>query len=48
MGFSVSAAAAIIGVAILLSFEFMVVNVIPTITDTQDSYEQLYPFFNIL
>jgi len=41
MGFSVSAAAAIIGVAILLSFEFMVVNVIPTITDTQDSYDMM-------
>jgi archaellum component FlaF (FlaF/FlaG flagellin family) len=41
MGFSVSAAAAIIGVAILLSFEFMVANVIPTITDTHDSYDEM-------
>lgn len=41
MGFSVSAAAAIIGVAILISFEFMVANVIPTITDTHDSYDEM-------
>ena len=41
MGFSTSAAAAIIGVAILISFEFMVANVIPTITDTHDSYDKM-------
>ena len=41
MGFSVSAAAAIIGVAVLISIELMVANVIPTITDTQDSYDEM-------
>ena len=41
MGFSVSAAAAIIGVAILLSVELMVADVIPTITETHDSYEEM-------
>ena len=41
MGFSLSAATAIIGVAILMSFEVMVADVIPTITDTHDSYDEM-------
>lgn len=41
MGFSLSAAAAIIGVAVLISIELMVANVIPTITDTHDSYNEM-------
>ena len=39
MGLSTSAATAIIGVAILLSFELIVAEVIPSITDTNDSYD---------
>jgi len=41
MGFSVSAATAIIGVAILMSFQFIVADVIPTIDDTYDSYDNM-------
>jgi len=41
MGFSVSAATAIIGVAILISFEVMVADVIPTIKDTHDAYDEM-------
>ena len=41
MGFSVSAATAIIGVAVLISIELMVANVIPTITETHDSYDDM-------
>ena len=41
MGFSVSVSAAIIGVAVLMSFEFIVADVIPTITDTHDSYGEM-------
>ena len=41
MGFSVSVSAAIIGVAVLMSFEFIVADVIPTITDTNDSYDEM-------
>jgi len=41
MGFSISAAAAIIGVAILISFELIVADVIPTVTDTYDAYDEM-------
>jgi len=41
MGFSTSAATAIIGVALLMSFQFIVADVIPTITDTHDSYDEM-------
>ncbi len=41
MGLSLSAATAIIGVSILLSIEFMVANVIPTMTDTNDSFDEM-------
>lgn len=41
MGLSVSAATAIIGVSILISLEFMVANVIPTFTDTDDAYKEM-------
>lgn len=41
MGFSVSAATAIIGVAILISFEVMVADVIPTIKDTNEAYDEM-------
>ena len=41
MGFSVSVATAIIGVAILMSLEVILADVIPTITDTHDSYDEM-------
>ena len=41
MGLSLSAATAIIGVSVLLSIEFMVANVIPTMTDTNDSFDEM-------
>ncbi len=39
MGFSLSAATAIIGVSILISIEIIVSTTIPTITDVHDSYD---------
>jgi archaellum component FlaF (FlaF/FlaG flagellin family) len=41
MGFSLSASTAIIGVALLISLELAIGNVIPTITDVNDSYKDL-------
>lgn len=41
MGLSLSAATAIIGVSVLLSIEFMVASVIPTMTDTNDSFDEM-------
>ena len=41
MGFSLTAATAIIGVAILISIELLVAEVIPTITETHVSYEEM-------
>ncbi len=38
MGFSVAAAAAIIGVSIIMAMEIIVGTTIPTITDTHNSY----------
>ena len=41
MGFSLSAATAIIGVSILISIEIIVSTTIPTITDIHDSYDEM-------
>ncbi len=41
MGFSLSAATAIIGVSILISIEIIVSTTIPTITDLNDSYDKM-------
>ena len=41
MGFSLTAAAAIIGVAIVISIELIVSTTIPTITEVHDSYDQM-------
>jgi len=41
MGFSLSAATAIIGVTILLTIEIIVSTTIPTITDVNDSYKEM-------
>jgi len=41
MGFSLAAAAAIIGVAVLISMELIVGITIPTITDIQKSYDNM-------
>jgi archaellum component FlaF (FlaF/FlaG flagellin family) len=41
MGFSLVAAAAIIGVSILMALEIIVGTTIPTITDLHDSYEDM-------
>jgi len=41
MGLSLSAAAAIIGVSILISIEIMVGTTIPTMTDTYESYDNM-------
>lgn len=41
MGFSLSAAAAIIGVSIVISIEIFVSTSIPTITEVHDSYDEM-------
>jgi len=41
MGFSLTAAAAIIGVAIVISIELIVSTTIPTITDVHESYDEM-------
>ncbi len=41
MGFSLSAATAIIGVSILISIELIVSTSIPTVTNIHDSYEEM-------
>jgi len=41
MGFSLSAAAAIIGVGVFLSVQYIASDVIPSVTDTQDSFEDM-------
>ena len=41
MGFSLSAATAIIGVGVFLSVQYMVSDVIPSMTDTHDSLESM-------
>lgn len=41
MGFSTSAAAAIIGVGVFLSVQYIVGDVIPSMTDTHDSLEAM-------
>ena len=41
MGFSLVAAAAIIGVSILISLELMIGTTIPTLTDMYDSYDEM-------
>ena len=41
MGFSLSAATAIIGVGIVISLELIVSTTIPTITDVHDSYDDM-------
>lgn len=41
MGFSLVAATAIIGVAVLISLELIVGTTIPTITDVHDSYDEM-------
>ena len=41
MGFSLIAASAIIGVAVLISLELIVGTTIPTITDVHDSYDDM-------
>jgi len=41
MGFSLSAAAAIIGVSILLAIEMIVSTTVPTFTEVHDSYDKL-------
>lgn len=41
MGFSLAAAAAIIGVALLISLELIVGTTIPTITDVHEAYDDM-------
>jgi archaellum component FlaF (FlaF/FlaG flagellin family) len=41
MGFSLVAATAIVGVAVLISLELIVGTTIPTITDVHDSYDEM-------
>jgi len=41
MGFSLTAAAAIIGVAIVISLELIVSTTIPTVTEVHDSYDEM-------
>ena len=41
MGFSLTAAAAIIGVALLISLELIVGTTIPTITDVHKAYDDM-------
>jgi len=41
MGFSLIAASAIIGVAVLISLEIIVGTTVPTITDIHDSYDDM-------
>ena len=41
MGFSLTAAAAIIGVAIVISIELIVSTTIPTVTDVHNSYDEM-------
>lgn len=41
MGFSLTAAAAIIGVALVISIELIVSTTIPTITEVHNSYDEL-------
>jgi len=41
MGFSLSAATAIIGVSILISIEIIISTTIPTITNVHDSYDEM-------
>ena len=41
MGFSLSASFAVIGVSILISIEILTGSLIPTITDIDDSYNEM-------
>ncbi len=41
MGFSLSATAAIIGVAVVISIELIVATTIPSVTDIHDSYDEM-------
>lgn len=41
MGFSLTASAAIIGVALVISIELIVSTSIPTVTDVHDSYDEM-------
>ena len=41
MGFSLVAAAAIIGVSVLMAIEIMVGTTVPTLTDTYDSFDDM-------
>ena len=41
MGFSLVAAAAIIGLSIVMSIEIIVGTTVPTVIDVQDSFEEM-------